>query len=86
MRLGVAEKKQNRRLVTRQIEGPFKRWESIQEFQGNNNQTHIRHTIDYELETAAKAGNFVTGSQADDKIRQGLQQSAQTVKQKLESH
>jgi uncharacterized protein YndB with AHSA1/START domain len=57
MRLEVAEKEQNRRLVT----------------------------IDYELGTAEKAGNFLTGSQADDKIRQGLQQSAQTVKQKLES-
>jgi hypothetical protein len=46
----------------------------------------VRHVIDYELGTAAKAGNFVTGSQADDKIRQGLEQSARTVKQKLESH
>jgi ligand-binding SRPBCC domain-containing protein len=86
MLLEVAEKEPNRRLVTKQTEGPFKRWESVQEFQGdNNNHTHIRHTIDYELGTAAKAGNFVTGSQADDKIRQGLQQAAQTVKQKLES-
>ncbi|HZA63077.1 MAG TPA: SRPBCC family protein [Nitrososphaeraceae archaeon] len=85
MRLEVAEKQPNRRLVTRQTEGPFKRWESIQEFQGDNNRTHVRHTIDYELGTAEKAGNFLTGSQADDKIRQGLEQSAQTVKQKLES-
>ena len=85
MHLEVADKEQNRRLVTRQTEGPFKRWESIQEFQGNNGTTHVRHTIDYELRTAAKAGNFVTGSQADDKIRQGLEQAAQTVKQKLES-
>lgn len=86
MRLEVAEKEPNRKLVTRQTEGPFKRWESIQEFQGDNNRTHVRHVIDYELGTAAKAGNFVTGSQADDKIRQGLEQSARTVKQKLESH
>jgi ligand-binding SRPBCC domain-containing protein len=85
MHLEVAEKESNRRLVTRQTEGPFKKWESVQEFQGDNNHTHIRHTIDYELGTAAKAGNFLTGSQADDKIRQGLQQAAQTVKQKLES-
>ncbi|MFL6510625.1 MAG: hypothetical protein ACJ700_05505, partial [Nitrososphaera sp.] len=55
-------------------------------FQGdNNNRTHIRHTVDYELGTAEKAGNFLTGSQADDKIKQGLAQAAQTVKQKLES-
>jgi ligand-binding SRPBCC domain-containing protein len=86
MLLEVAEKEPNRRLVTRQTEGPFKKWESVQEFQGDNNRTHVKHVIDYELGTAAKAGNFVTGSQADDKIKQGLQQSAQTVKQKLESH
>jgi ligand-binding SRPBCC domain-containing protein len=85
MRLEVAEKEQNRKLVTRQTEGPFKRWESIQEFEGNNGGTHVRHTINYELGTAGKAGNFLTGSQADDKIRQGLQQAAHTVKQKLES-
>ena len=86
MRLKVAEKEPNRRLVTRQTEGPFKKWESIQEFQGNNNRTHVKHVIDYELGIAARAGNFVTGSQADDKIRQGLEQAAQTVRQKLESH
>ncbi|HJU33629.1 MAG TPA: SRPBCC family protein [Nitrososphaera sp.] len=85
MLLEVAEKEQNRRLVTRQTDGPFKKWESVQEFRGDNNRTHVRHTIDYELGTAEKAGNFLTGSQADDKIRQGLQQAAQTVKQKLES-
>ncbi|MDQ4101032.1 MAG: hypothetical protein M3115_02445, partial [Thermoproteota archaeon] len=85
MLLEVAEKEPNRRLVTRQTEGPFKKWESVQEFQSNNGRTHIRHVIDYELGTLDKAGNFVTGSQADDKIKQGLEQSAQTVKQKLES-
>ena len=84
MHLQVAEKEPNRRLVTRQIQGPFKRWESIQEFQGHNNSTHVKHKIEYELGTMAKAGNFVTGNQADDKIRQGLGQAAQTVKGKLE--
>src|SRR5215213_5480352 len=49
MRLEVAEKEPNRKLVTRQTEGPFKRWESVQEFQGDNNRTHIRHVVDYEL-------------------------------------
>jgi ligand-binding SRPBCC domain-containing protein len=86
MRLEVAEKEPNRKLVTRQTEGPFKRWESIQEFQGDNGRTHIRHVIVYELGTLDKAGNLVTGSQADDKIKQGLEQAAQTVRQKLESH
>jgi hypothetical protein len=33
-----------------------------------------------------KLANFLSGSQAEDKIRQGFQQSAQTVKQKLESN
>jgi hypothetical protein len=29
---------------------------------------------------------MLSGSQADNKMREGLQQAAQTVKQKLESH
>ena len=85
MILEVADKEQNRRLVTRQTEGPFKKWESIQEFQGNGNSTHIRHSVDYELPTTGKVANMLSGSQADNKIRKGLEQAAQTVKQKLES-
>ena len=34
MKLQVIDKEPNRRLVTRQTEGPFKKWESVQEFQG----------------------------------------------------
>src|SRR5215216_8177769 len=88
MRLEVVEKEQNRRLVTRQTEGPFKKWESIQEFEGRgggNSSTHIRHLIDYELPTTRKIANMLSGSQADNKIKKGLEQAAQTVKQKLES-
>jgi ligand-binding SRPBCC domain-containing protein len=85
MRLQVTEKQPNKRLVTRQTQGPFQKWESIQEFQGDSNRTHVKHTIDFELGTAAKVGDFVTGSQADDKIREALEQAAQTVRQKLES-
>jgi len=85
MRLKVAEKEQNRRLVARQTDGPFKRWESIQEFQGDNNRTHVRHIIDYELPTGGKVADIFTGGQADDKIRSGMEQAAQTVKRKLES-
>ena len=85
MKLRVVEKEPNRRLVTRQTEGPFKKWESIQEFQGNDNRTHISHTIEYELPTTGKIANTLSGSQADNKIRQGLEQAAQTVKRKLES-
>lgn len=85
MKLQVVDKEPNRKLVTRQTEGPFKKWESIQEFQGNGNTTHIRHTIEYELPTSGKIANTLSGNQADNKIKQGLEQAAQTVKQKLES-
>jgi ligand-binding SRPBCC domain-containing protein len=85
MILEVVAEEQNRTVVTRQTEGPFKKWESIQEFQGNGNSTHIRHSIDYELPTTGKVANMLSGSQADNKIRKGLEQAAQTVKQKLES-
>lgn len=85
MKPQVVDKKPNRRLVTRQTEGPFKKWESVQEFQGNGNRTHIRHTIEFELPTTGKIANKLSGSQADNKIRQGLEQAAQTVKRKLES-
>ena len=86
MRLQVVDKEQNRRLVTTQIQGPFKKWDSIQEFQGNGtNTTHVKHSIDFELPTTGKIANMLSGSQADGKIRQALQQAAQNVKQKLES-
>ena len=90
MTLEVVQKEQNKRLVTKQTEGPFQRWESIQEFQssGNGNTTTttlVNHTINYELPTTGKIANVLTGSQAENKIRQGIEQAAQTVKQRLES-
>jgi ligand-binding SRPBCC domain-containing protein len=86
MLLEVVEKEQNKRLVTRQTEGPFQKWESTQEFQNNgNNSTQVNHTINYELPTTGKVANFLTGSQAENKIRQGIEQAAQTVKKNLES-
>ena len=86
MILEVAQKEQNKRLVTKQTQGPFQSWESIQEFQSNgNNSTKVNHTINYELPTTGKIANFLTGSQAEDKIKQGIEQAAQTVKQRLES-
>jgi ligand-binding SRPBCC domain-containing protein len=86
MRLQVVDKEQNRRLVTRQIQGPFKKWDSIQEFQGNGTNTiQVRHSIDFELPTTGKIANMLSGSQADNKIRQALEQAGQTVKHKLES-
>lgn len=86
MKLQVAEKEQDRRLVTRQTEGPFKKWESIQEFQGDQNKTHVKHSIEYELPTTGKVAEALSGSSAETKVRQGLQQSAETVKQKLEGN
>jgi ribosome-associated toxin RatA of RatAB toxin-antitoxin module len=85
MLMEVTDKEQNRRLVTRQTQGPFKKFESRQEFQGTGDITHVKHTIEYELPTTGKVANILTGSQADKKIKQGLEQAAQTVKQKLES-
>lgn len=86
MRLQVVDKEENRRLVTKQIQGPFKRWDSIQEFQRNGtNTTHVKHSIDFELPTTGKIANMLSGSQADNKIREALEQAGQTVKVKLES-
>ena len=88
MILEVAQKEQNKRLVTRQTEGPFQSWESIQEFKnnGNGNTTIVSHIINYELSTTGKIANLLSGSQAEDKIRQGIQQAAQTVKQRREAN
>jgi ligand-binding SRPBCC domain-containing protein len=85
MILEVTEKEQNKRLVTQQKEGPFKSWSSRQEFNQSGQGTHIRHIIEFELPTTGKIANFLSGDQAKNKIQQGLEQAAQTVKQKLES-
>jgi ligand-binding SRPBCC domain-containing protein len=87
MILEVTDKEQNKRLTTQQKEGPFKTWTSKQEFNQSNGQgTHIKHVIDFELPTTGKIANFLSGDQAQNKIQQGLQQAAHTVKQKLESN
>lgn len=86
MTLEVVEKEQNKRLVTKQTQGPFQKWESIQEFQSSaNNYTKVNHTINYELPTTGKIANILTGSQAGNKIKQGIEQAAQSVKERLES-
>jgi ligand-binding SRPBCC domain-containing protein len=83
MILEVAEKEQNRRLVTRQTEGPFKKWNSIQEFEGRGgNSTHIRHSIDYELPTTGKIANMLSGSQADNKIKKRIRAGCSNSKAK----
>jgi ribosome-associated toxin RatA of RatAB toxin-antitoxin module len=69
MLLKVVQKEQNKRLVTRQTEGPFQKWESTQEFHSTgNNSTRVTHAIDYELPTTGKIANFLSGSQAESKI------------------
>jgi ligand-binding SRPBCC domain-containing protein len=86
MTLEVVEKVQNKRLVTKQTQGPFQKWESIQEFQSSgNNYTKVNHTINYELPTTGKIANILTGSQAENKIKHGIEQAAQSVKERLES-
>lgn len=85
MVIEVTDKEQNKRLVTEQKTGPFKAWKSIQEFRENGSNTHVRHSIDYELPTSGKIANFLSGDQANNKLQDGIQQAAQTVKEKLES-
>jgi len=86
MIIEVTQKEQNKMVVTRQTEGPFESWESIQEFQSNGDKaTLVSHIINYQLPTTGKIVNFLTGSQAEDKLRQGIEQAAQIVKQELES-
>ncbi len=85
MILQVTDKEERKRLVTEQKEGPFKFWKSTQEFNENQGNTHVRHSIEYELPTSGKIASFLSGGQANTKLEEGLQQAAQTVKQKLES-
>lgn len=81
----VTEKDQNKLLITEQKEGPFQYWKSTQEFNGDEGNTHVKHEISYELPTTGKIANFLSGDQAENKLKDGLQQAAETVKQELES-
>ncbi|MEO9320344.1 MAG: SRPBCC family protein [Nitrososphaera sp.] len=86
MRMMVIERWPNSKFTTRQTEGPFKTWESIQEFEGNESSTHIKHTIHYELPRTGKLLRMVSHNDADRKIRQAMEDYTQTVKHKLEAH
>ncbi|MFN2434876.1 MAG: SRPBCC family protein [Nitrososphaeraceae archaeon] len=86
MIIQVTDKEESIRLVTEQKEGPFKFWKSTQEFNGDQSNTHVRHSIEYELPTTGKIASFLSGEQANSKLEEGLQQAAQTVKKKLESN
>ncbi|CAN5719029.1 hypothetical protein BH23THE1_BH23THE1_34600 [soil metagenome] len=86
MILEIVKKEQDKRLVTKQTEGPFHEWESTQDFQSNGNfSTKVNHTINYKLTTIGKISNFLTGGQAENKIREGVYRADLTGKQKLES-
>lgn len=86
MIIELAQKEQDKRLVTRQTSGPFQSWESIQEFLSNGNTTTmVIHTINYELPKPGKIANFLTGNKVKDKIKQGLEHAGQTAKTKLET-
>lgn len=86
MIIQVTDKEESKRLVTEQKEGPFKFWKSTQEFNEDQGNTHVRHSIEYELPTTGKIASFLSGEQANTKLEEGLQQAAQTVKQTLESN
>lgn len=86
MIIQVTDKEESKRLVTEQKEGPFKFWKSTQEFNEDQGNTHVRHSIEYELPTTGKLASFLSGEQANTKLEEGLQQAAQTVKQTLESN
>lgn len=44
----------------------------------------MKQSIDFELPTTGIIANMLSGSQVDNKIREALEQAAQTAKQKLE--
>ncbi len=85
MLLEVVEKGQNRRLVTKQTEGPFQNGKALGSFKAmGTKSTRVTHAINYELPAMGKIANFLSGSRAEGKIRQGIQQSDQAVNQNLE--
>ena len=86
MIIELIQKEENKRLVTRQTEGPFQSWESVQEFHKNgDNATMVIHTINYELPATGKIANYLTGNKVEDKIRQSLEHAGQTAKTDLET-
>ena len=51
---------------------------------GDKSCSHVRLIIDHQLPSGGKVGHLLTGGQADDKIRSGMEQADQTLKRKLE--
>ncbi|MEW6604689.1 MAG: SRPBCC family protein [Thermoproteota archaeon] len=86
MRMMVTEKWPNSKYETKQTEGPFKNWESVQEFEKrDDNTTHVKYTINYELPPTGKVFRMVSHRDADDKIREGAEQYIQNLKHRFES-
>ena len=85
MILEITDKEQNNKLITEQKDGPFKYWKSTQKFSEIKNGTRVTHTIDYEMPMSGKILNFFSGKETNNVLEQGLHQSAETVKQNLES-
>ena len=85
MLLEVVEKEQNKRLVPRQTVSFPKMGKHAKVPKQWNNSTWITRAINYELPNTGKIANFISGSQGEDKIRQGIIQAAPSVKQNLES-
>jgi ligand-binding SRPBCC domain-containing protein len=86
MRLMVTERWPNAKYTTRQTEGPFKKWESVQEFEERNGTTRVRHTINYELPRSGKILKMVHHNDADHKLQEGMEGYIRTLKFKMEAH
>ncbi len=72
-------KEKNKKFVRRQTEGLFQRWRSIKEIQSNGGgSTMLNHTINYELSITGKIATILSGKQAEDVIRRGMQLAVQT--------
>lgn len=68
MLLEVTGKDKNNKLVTEQKEGPFKSRESTQLFRGNENNTYVRHSVEYKFPTSGKILNILSSKGADKKV------------------
>lgn len=86
MRMMVTERLPNSRFETKQTEGPFKKWDSVQEFEKKGDDTTlVKHTVNYELPATGKVFRMVSHRDADAKLREGLEQYIQSLKHRIES-
>ncbi len=61
MKLEVTQKEENKKFVTKQTEGPFRSWESVQEFQGNGNSTYINMLFAMSFQLREKSPIYFQG-------------------------